>query len=69
MVRRVRRPYPVSRVLAAIGVSAQGRVLRGVEKRGPVLFYRQHEVAASLVDELGGGLDGVQGVRGDRHLP
>jgi hypothetical protein len=67
MIRRVLAVSDLGALVADRG-GGPGQRVEGVEQRGPVLFDRQDEVAALLVDEFGGGLDGVQDVCGDGRV-
>lgn len=69
MVRRVIRPWPVSVLFVTDRGVGPGQGVESIEQGGPILLDGQHEVTALLVDEFRGGLDGVQRVGGDGHVP
>jgi hypothetical protein len=57
MVRRVIRPCPLWTAKWLIGTCCQGRASKGVEQGLTVLLDRQHELTATAVDQVRGGLD------------
>lgn len=65
IARRVIRPWLVSTRLAATGMFGQGSPLRASNRAGGSSLTGAGTGRAAGVDELGGGLDGVQGVYGD----